>query len=366
MARIYQRNKVWYLDIRYKGKRIRKRVGKSKKFAELALKDTELKIARDEFGFTKKDIRIDELIERFLDYNRTNNRESTTKRYVAIMNHLREFLTKKRSDINYLSQLSDEIIEEYKSFRKNSWVNPNGQTVKSKKDIKEYTRKGARSRTINLEVDGIKMMLNLAVRWQYLAKNPLKSVKSLKEDDRKPIRFLSEDECKKFLEASPKIYYPIFFTLLHTGMRKSEIENLQWKDIDFKNRRILIRRKSDWNPKTSEREIPLSDALYKVLSNYKKRKGSPVKKEYAFNLKNSGHSHNILRRELIKTAQRAEIEDFTKVHTLRHTFASHLVMKGIDLPTVGKLLGHTDIQTTMVYAHLAPNHLVDAVNKITY
>ncbi|RKX28592.1 MAG: hypothetical protein DRP46_08385 [Candidatus Zixiibacteriota bacterium] len=366
MARIYKRNRVWYLDIRHKGKRIRKKVGKSRKIAELALKDTEIKIARDEYGFTKKDIKIEELIDRFLDYNKTNNRDSTTKRYIAIMNHLQEFIKEKRPEINYLSQLSDEIIEEYKSFRKNSWVNPNGQMVKSKKEIKEYTRKGARSRTINLEVDGIKTMLNLAVRWQYLVKNPLTSVKSLKEDDRKPIRFLSENECKKFLEACPKTFHPIFFTLLHTGMRKAEIENLQWQDIDLKNRKILIRRKPDWNPKTSEREIPLSDALYKVLSNYRKRKGNPPKKEYAFNLKNSGHSHNILRRVLIKTAKRAEIENFTKVHTLRHTFASHLVVKGIDLPTVGKLLGHTDIQTTMVYAHLAPNHLVDAVNKITY
>jgi len=78
----------------------------------------------------------------------------------------------------------------------------------------------------------------------------------------------------------------------------------------------------------------------------------------------SGHSHNWLRLELIKIARKASIKDLTKIHTLRHTFASHLVMNGVDLPTVKRLMGHTDIQTTMIYAHLAPEHLTDAVNKL--
>ena len=58
--------------------------------------------------------------------------------------------------------------------------------------------------------------------------------------------------------------------------------------------------------------------------------------------------------------------DVTKIHTLRHTFASHLVMKGVDLPTVQKLLGHSDIQTTMIYSHLAQDHLNDAINKLDF
>ncbi len=69
---------------------------------------------------------------------------------------------------------------------------------------------------------------------------------------------------------------------------------------------------------------------------------------------------------LIKITQKAEIDNFTQVHSLIHTFASHLIMNGVDLPTVQKLLGHSDIQTTMIYAHLAPNHLVESVNKLGY
>ena len=58
MARIYQRGKIWYLDLTYKGRRIRKKVGTSKRMAELALKDAEIKIIKDEYGFSKSDISV--------------------------------------------------------------------------------------------------------------------------------------------------------------------------------------------------------------------------------------------------------------------------------------------------------------------
>ena len=78
------------------------------------------------------------------------------------------------------------------------------------------------------------------------------------------------------------------------------------------------------------------------------------------------HSKNWLRDQLKKIAKRAEIADLTRLHTLRHTFASHLVMNGVDLPSVQRLMGHSDIQTTMIYAHLAPEHLANAVKKIGF
>ena len=66
------------------------------------------------------------------------------------------------------------------------------------------------------------------------------------------------------------------------------------------------------------------------------------------------------------TRKQAGVENLTRPHTLHHTFASHLVMQGVDLPTVMKLMGHADIQTTMIYAHLAPDHLAEAVNRLTF
>jgi site-specific recombinase XerD len=366
MARIFKRGRVWYIDVRVKGRRIRRRVGASKKIAELALQDAEVKIAREEFGFTRHDISVDKLIERFLDYNRTNHRSSTTKRYKAVTDHLRAYLAEKRPDVIALSQLTAEAIDGYKTYRRDSWVNPNGKPVQLESDVRENTRLGARARTVNLELDGIKTMLNLAIRWGYLKDNPVKLVKPLRTDDKKPVRFLTEEECQQLLDASPAGLRRVYFTFLSTGMRKAELENLQWADVDLRRRKILIRGKETWRPKTGEREIPMSEPVYQLMHDMKQQAGKTTGSDFVFKVKDSGHSHNRLRTELIKIAQAAGIENLTKVHTLRHTFASHLVMQGVDLPTVAKLMGHSDIETTMIYAHLAPDHLSNAVEKLPF
>ena len=68
----------------------------------------------------------------------------------------------------------------------------------------------------------------------------------------------------------------------------------------------------------------------------------------------------------MKVAKKCGFPDVTKIHSLRHTFASHLVMNGVDLPTVKQLMGHSDIGTTMIYAHLDPDHLVTAIDKLKF
>ena len=73
-------------------------------------------------------------------------------------------------------------------------------------------QKDARARTVNLELEGIKTMLNLAIKWDYLKDNPMKRVKPLKVDDKKPLRFLPQEECERFLEACSKHLYPAYFT----------------------------------------------------------------------------------------------------------------------------------------------------------
>jgi site-specific recombinase XerD len=149
-------------------------------------------------------------------------------------------------------------------------------------------------------------------------------------------------------------------------MRKAKLENIQWADIDFRRRKIMIRIKKDWQSRSGEREIPMSGQLESLLRKLLKDSRKKKKNIYVFNVKKSGHSRNWMREQLIKFAKKAGIENLTKLHTLRHTFASHLVMQGVDLPTVKKLMGHSDIQTTMIYAHLAPDHLSDAVNKLPF
>jgi len=358
------------LDIRVNGRRVRKRVGTSKRIAELALQDAEVKAARDEFGFTRNDITLDKFFEQFLEYSHANHQPSTMNRYRAVIDHFKQFL-KEKTSVVCISQVNTEIIDRYKVYRKDAWTNPNGSPVETDEDVKDYTRRGARAHTINFEVGTLKTIFNLAIKWGYLKENPTSEVKKLKVNDSKAVRFLTENECKRLLEACTADLYPIYFTFLNTGMRKAELENLEWTDIDFKRRKIRIRRKDFWQPKTGERDIPINSQLLELLkdlkqTNERKLNGRIQISNFVFSDNDGGKLKTKLREKLIRIAQKAGIENLTKVHTLRHTFASHLVMKGVDLPTVKKLMGHSDIETTMIYAHLAPDHLADAVDKLEF
>lgn len=85
MGCIYKRGRVWYVDVRANGMRIRERIETSKKIATLALKDAEVRVARSEFGFAQTDIAVSKFPDRFLDYSGANHQKATTDRYPARM-----------------------------------------------------------------------------------------------------------------------------------------------------------------------------------------------------------------------------------------------------------------------------------------
>jgi len=362
MGTIRKRGKYWYFDLYVNGRRIRKKVGKSKEIAALALKDAEVKAARNEFGFDQNDIALDKFFTKFLDYSTTNHSANTTKRYRAVIDNFKRFLST-YPDIVKLSQIKPEHIDLYKSFRRD---NGNGNQSKFTIAQNDATLKGARAKTVNFEIDTLRTLFNVAIKWEYLKENPTQNITRLKVTDSKPPRFLTEEECEKILEYSPEELRPIFFTFLNTGMRKAELENLEWEDVDLRRKKIKIRRKPFWQPKTGEREIPLNQKMCELLSGLKKANATGLRSNFVFPHSDGTKIKTKLRRQLIKIGKQAGIKDLTAIHALRHTFASQLVMKGVDLPTVQKLMGHTDIKTTMIYAHLAPDHLADAVEKLGF
>ena len=138
---------------------------------------------------------------------------------------------------------------------------------------------------------------------------------------------------------------------LYTGARISEICRLEWEDIDLKNKTVILDGKG-----RKERRVPipiiLSDYLYRLRHNMSDTKyvlsGTRDRRE--------------ITREFRKYADECDIRQ--TFHNLRDTYASWLVQKGVSLQVVQKLLGHENIRTTMIYAHLAPNNLEDAVSKL--
>ena len=128
--------------------------------------------------------------------------------------------------------------------------------------------------------------------------------------------------------------------------------------------RCVRNTKGFWSPKTNEREIPVNDGMLEILKNLKaKSSGS----KHVFTDENGNMiNKNRLRKRLMSLTKQYGFPDVTKIHSLRHTFASHLVMKGVDLATVKKLMGHSDINTTMIYSHLTESHVNKAVEKLMF
>ena len=137
-------------------------------------------------------------------------------------------------------------------------------------------------------------------------------------------------------------------------MRRGEILNLRWSDIDLDRRQLTIRDSKNGESRTVEINSHLAD----TLGSLERRSDSPL----VFPSRH-GQAYNDIRASFLAACQKAGITAF-RFHDLRHTFASHLVMKGIDLTTVKELLGHKTIQMTLRYSHLSQGHKKKAVEII--
>lgn len=227
-------------------------------------------------------------------------------------------------------------------------------------------------------------MFNRAVEWEIIDKNPLAKGKKQKSDSRANIRYLSPDEEERLraalrspdrrLAKSPPFYacgrftrlqallggfpdhiYPMLLLLMNTGMRRGEMFNLRWQDVDFVNKKITIAGNTSKTGQT--RYIPLNEEAFNVLSIWQRQ--TKRHSGHVFVGKNGKRFTNIDKAWKVLLRD-AKIHNF-RLHDLRHHFASRLVSAGVDLNSVRELLGHTDMKMTLRYAHLAPAHLSEAV-----
>ncbi len=253
----------------------------------------------------------------------------------------------------------------------------------------ECLKKGQAPATVNRNLVALRSVLSKAVQWGLLELHPLRRLKQLKVDRSPNVRYLSEDEEKRLrlslddreaklrkertkgnewravrnyelypnLDDVPYIDHlkPLVLLSVNTGARQGELFRLQWEDIDFerKNMCLIMRGKR----KSHTRHIPLNKEGFQVLEKW--RSIRPKTDKLVFPSKNGEKMDNVqtswenLRKE-------AKIENF-RWHDMRHHFASRLVMKGVPLNTVRELLGHTNLEMTLRYAHLAPEQKVRAV-----
>jgi integrase len=194
---------------------------------------------------------------------------------------------------------------------------------------------------------------NLKIYRGWIDRAKIPKLKLLKENNRR-LRYLSKEESQRLIDACAPHLRPIVITALHTGMRKGEILSLTWDQVDMTNNLILLEDTKNGR----RREIPINETLIETLRKIIRRVDVP----YVFYDPTTGKPYQDVKRSFTSACRRAKITNF-RFHDLRHTFASHLVMLGVNLATVRELLGHTTTTMTMRYAHLSQAHISDAVNK---
>ena len=148
------------------------------------------------------------------------------------------------------------------------------------------------------------------------------------------------------------------FVTLHNLLRygfRGELFGLQWGDVDLRSRTVSVR--GSGSKTAQSRSIPLSNEAVDVLREWKRQQRD--KSGHVFTGRTGGAFYDV-KKAWAKVLTDASIENF-RWHDLRHHFASTLVMGGVDLYTVSQLLGHSSIEITRRYAHLAPQHLADAI-----
>lgn len=222
-------------------------------------------------------------------------------------------------------------------------------------------KEGVSRKTVNNRLAIFRKCIITAYEWLQLPGAPPKVVWLKCAPPRTD--YLSADECGLLLSHATGVVHEMILTALRTGMRQAELRGLQWHSINWETRSLVVRHslndltKQLEPPKSNrERHIPLDVDLYEAL--YRRRQSTG----YVF-VDRRGKPFDCKRliRRLWYVRQQTGLRAFGW-HTLRHTFASHLAIKGVPLHVVQALLGHSSIAVTMRYAHVAPSSLRAAID----
>jgi integrase len=338
MGTIYQRKYVKRskITIKYgintrdeKGKRIKRIIGTSKKQAEDALQKLEHDIfQRKHLGIKPeqktRSVLFDDLAAEYLRYAIAQN---TSKSYQRAESTVRLYRLP-----SFGGKRADEIGRQ------------DGE------GYKQQRLGAAPPGTVKKEWNILQAILNRAVMLERIKANPLKGMKGIKKP-RGRIRYLKFDERELLLNAltNPPYLWTIVLVAISTGLRRGNIVELQWREIDFEAWIITIPRTKNDDPLT----VPLNRSAVAVL------KAIPRKGEFLF----PGVNGNMVSMAFRRAVKRAGILDF-HFHDLRHTFASWLRLAGHDIRTIQKLLGHKDLRMTIRYENLPTEFDREAVEGL--
>ena len=242
----------------------------------------------------------------------------------------------------FLSSYSASNIEQFKQVRINQGLSVN---------------------TVNIYLRSVMAVFSFAVKRELVPRN-IFHMSQLIKIPKQPPAYLGKSEFQQLLEQTKNpLLKDIFTFAATTGMRAGELINLRWVNVDLERRQASIVNTEDFTTKSGNgRVVPLNETAYKVVMG---REHLRRFSEYVFHKNGFRVQRCYLSHAFKKVVRKAKLPEALRFHSLRHTFGSWCAQSNVPIYTIQALMGHSSVQTTSIYAHLAESHLHSAVEKIS-
>jgi len=279
--------------------------------------------------------------------------------------------------LQYAKDYSDETLraygqdlEEFLHFAKEDGKGLRQVDILSiRKYLAHLYERGLSKSSIGRKLASLRSFFRFAVTKGYLKHNPALSIRTPKREKKLP-RFLSEEETVRLIEAPDPATLPgirdraILELLYSTGMRVSELVGLNDSDFHLLADSVIVRGKGK-----KERMLPVGSYASSALNRWQEVKKELRKRPHFddkalfLNLRGTRLSSRSVRRILRKCLLKTGLGRKVTPHTLRHTFATHLLDRGADLRSVQELLGHANLSTTQIYTHITTRRLKESYDR---
>ena len=289
-------------------------------------------------------VRFSRLWQEYVDWCKQTNKPSWVKRKESIYKHWFEPFFGHRK----LKHINKHLIEKYISWRiEQGNKAPRGGVVKP--------------HTVRVELAVLKNCLQKAVEWGYLKDNPAKGVKvPIKGTPFEKWHIFTPQEAQRLIEAlAPPARYVVELAF-YTGWRIGEILNLKWEQVDLE-RGIVVLSRDETKASKSQVRV-LNHEAVKLLEKVKKRYGNSP---YVFPSPRTGEPLKGVRKAFKSALKRAGLPTTIRLHDIRHTYISWAIQKGVPMPILQELVGHSTLQMLLHYTHLDAEAKRKEADKIT-
>ncbi len=333
---VYRRGTVYWYDFWFRGHRVRESTSLTNKLAAQraeAIRKAELAEGRAGIVRQKPIANFEDFVKNeFLPWSEKQHQAHprTHERYRESTKPLVAFFGKLRLDA-----IATAGVEKFKLARSSE----------------------VSSATVNRDLAALRLILNLAIGQEYIAKNTVKGVQFLDEGAGRK-RVVSHEEQQRYFAAANPLLRDVATLIVETGMRPEEVFTVSKENVHLDRRYLFV---PSGKTKFARRNVPLTDATMEVL----KRRLAEAKGPYVFPHRGDPYRPlTTVRKAHQEALRRTNIHPLFRLYDLRHTFGSRSAMAGVDLPTLKELMGHSDISTTMRYVHPTPEHKREAVRKL--